>query len=89
MSDDDDDDQPVGPIKLIWEHDDFGGLAVWAEWDPVCEWYWLYMDEARTKPLGEAHDIDRPHTWAFDYLVSLGRVDLSKARKGARVRRVT
>ena len=76
------------PIKLIWSHEDYGGLAVWAEWDPECQVYWLFMDEARTKPLGEAEDIDRPHTWAFDLLLDLGHVDLRRMRKGASVKRV-
>lgn len=81
MSDDDDDIVVAeGPLFLLWFTQDFGGQAIYAQWNGFT--FDLYWDEAKSGWLGEAERLDDVNDWALDLLAFYERLPVAASDHG-------
>lgn len=73
MSEDSDDIEVAeGPLFLLWFTQEFGGHALYAQWNGFT--FDLYGDESKELWFGEAETLDDVDDWAFELLAFYERV---------------
>lgn len=76
MSDFDDDDEVAeGPLFLLWSTQEFGGHAIYAQWNGFT--FDLYGDEGKELWFGEAERLDDVDEWAFELLAVYERLPVA------------